>query len=192
MGFPFPARREFSRGDAWFALDDSSESKIEMGVGKRLWGGANPLGCFGADFPALSMAAQFALRRAGTQVRQGAQGAGPKSDRCRIRGEPGAAAAGHSCSARIPASVAGSPSARDGAGGAGQPLPRRGCCSRTTMRFRLISETAESSGVREGESIQPISPRKSAPPTEDISAGGGGFAKAKARRLIARRLPMSA
>ena len=62
-GFPFPTRREFSQGDAWFALDDSSESEIELGVGGRFRRGANYFGGFGVEFPALLMAAQFSLRR---------------------------------------------------------------------------------------------------------------------------------
>ena len=62
-GFPFPIKRKFSQGDAWFALDNRLESFVEMGVGKRLLKGANPFRGFGADFPALALAAQFALRR---------------------------------------------------------------------------------------------------------------------------------
>ena len=62
-GFPYPIRRKFSQGDAWFALDDSSGSKIVMGLGGRLWKGVNYFGGFGADFPTLALAAQFALQR---------------------------------------------------------------------------------------------------------------------------------
>ena len=60
-GFPFPTRRECSQGDAWFALDDSSELNVEIGVGGRLWQDVT-FGGFGAEFPVLSMVAQFALR----------------------------------------------------------------------------------------------------------------------------------
>ena len=62
-GFPYPTRRRISQGDAWFALDDRFESKVEMGLGGRLWKGAHPFGGLGADFPVLSIAAQFALQR---------------------------------------------------------------------------------------------------------------------------------
>ena len=62
-GFPFPTMRKFSQGDAWFALDDRSESQIEMGVGERYWRDENPIQGFGANFPALSLAAQFTFQR---------------------------------------------------------------------------------------------------------------------------------
>ena len=60
-GFPYPTMRKLSQGDAWFALDDSSESEIEFGVGGRFWQDAT-FGGFGAEFPVLSMVARFALR----------------------------------------------------------------------------------------------------------------------------------
>ena len=60
-GFPYPTIRKLSQGDAWFALDDTSESKIEMGVGGRFWTGANIYQSIGMEFPMLRMAAEFAL-----------------------------------------------------------------------------------------------------------------------------------
>ena len=62
-GFPFPTMRKFSQGDAWFALDDRSESQIEMGVGERYWRGENPLQGVAANFPALSLVAQSTFQR---------------------------------------------------------------------------------------------------------------------------------
>ncbi len=62
-GFPFPTMRKFSQGDAWFALYDRSESQIEMGVGKRYWRDKNPFQGVAANFPALSLAAQFTFQR---------------------------------------------------------------------------------------------------------------------------------
>jgi len=61
-GFPYPIRRELSQGDASFALDDTSSPKVEIGIGECLWVGPNYFGGFGAEFPSLSMAAQFALQ----------------------------------------------------------------------------------------------------------------------------------
>ena len=62
-GFPYPTIRKLSQGDAWFALDNTSESNIEMGVGGRSWRSPNYFGGFGVEFPVLMMAAQFSLRR---------------------------------------------------------------------------------------------------------------------------------
>ena len=52
-GVPYPTRRKISQGDAWFALDDSSESTTEMGVGGRLWRGVNIYGRIDIDFSML-------------------------------------------------------------------------------------------------------------------------------------------
>ena len=60
-GFPYPTMRKLSQGDAWFSLDDTSESKIKMGVGNRLWVGANIYRSIGMEFPVLLMAADFTL-----------------------------------------------------------------------------------------------------------------------------------
>ena len=62
-GFPFPTMRKISQGDAWLALDDRSESKIAMGVGRRSWSRTNPFRGFGAAFPTLAIATQSMLRR---------------------------------------------------------------------------------------------------------------------------------
>ena len=62
-GFSFQTSRKFSQGDAWFELDDSYELSVEMGVGSRIWMGANPYRGIGMEFPTLWTATESALNQ---------------------------------------------------------------------------------------------------------------------------------
>ena len=62
-GFSFQTSRKFSQGDAWFEIDDSCELSVDMGVGSRLWMGANPYRGVSIEFPTLWTATEFALNQ---------------------------------------------------------------------------------------------------------------------------------
>lgn len=61
-GFPYPTVWKFSQRDAWFALDDRFESKIEMGVGRQSRVIENPFGKLDIEVTMPPIMAQFALR----------------------------------------------------------------------------------------------------------------------------------